>query len=397
MSESQGEIFDLGYKRYEGPREGRWRARKALWVNGVRSVLGLGRGLLAKVFPAVLLTIALGLALIITITTSFGPDPEIPDAAGYNQILSFFMLLFAAIIAPDLLCPDRRDNVIHLYLVRPMSFADYVGARWLALFVLLASVVYLGQLVLYAGLAFADDKPLDYIRDSWQVVPKFLAAGFLLAVFATTLTMAVSAFTTRRAYAQAFIIGVLFVSIPVAAVLTGCGEETVVQGRYIGMDQEGNWLIAGNVGFVDEQGDFIPQGGPAVSFEGGPVDVRSFGGQQIVVVTDSETQVEPGLAEGDLVRVSQRHDGADPIVADKIGSIPERCEPWTGDAAKWIALVDLPRSPVVISDMVFDKENSSYGYMLVAELPDVVPVLWYILLVVGPGFALWWRYRRITV
>ena len=389
MTEARGEIFDLGYRHYEGPREGRWRARKALWVNGVRSVLGLGRGVLAKFFPIALFMVAIGLALLITISTTFGPDPEIPDAAGYFQILSFFMLLFAAIIGPDLLCPDRRDNVIHLYLVRPMSSSDYVGARWLALFVLLAGVAYLGQSVLYLGLTFADDRPLDYIRGSWSVVPKFLAAGFVLAVFATTITLAVSAFTTRRAYAQAFIIGILFVSIPVAAALTECEEEAVVQGRFVGVDEDGNWLVQGNFGSVDGQGNFYTQSGP--------VEVRSFGEQRLVVATDSGTEIEPGLEEGNVVRIKTRHDDGSPIMAEKIAGISDSCHPQTGDAAKWIALVDLPRSPVVISDMVFGKENPSYGYKLVAELPDVVPVLWYLLLIAGPGFALWWRYRRITV
>ena len=397
MTESGGELFDLGYQHYDGPREGRWRARRAVWVNGVRSVLGLGRGLLAKVFPLVLLIIATGLALMIIVATTFGPDPEIPDAAGYNQILSFFLLLVAAIIAPDLLCPDRRDNVIHLYLVRPLSSGDYVGARWLALFVVLLAIVYVGQAMLYAGLTLAADQSLEYIRGSWQVVPRFLAAGIALAAFATTITLAVSAFTTRRVYAQAFIIGVLFVSIPVAAVLTECGEDTVVQGRYVGKDEDGNWLVEGNVGFVNGEGHFVTLGEPAASAGGGPAELRGFERQRIVVATDARTEVEPGLAEGQFVQIKTRSNAHGPFMADRIGRIPDRCEPLTGGAAKWVALVDLPRSPVVISDMIFGKENESFGYRLVAELPDAVPVAWYLLLIVGPGFALWWRYRRITV
>ena len=397
MTESSGELFDLGYQHYDGPREGRWRARKAVWVNGVRSVLGLGLGLLAKVFPLVLLIIAIGLALMIIVATTFGPDPEIPDAAGYNQILSFFLLLVAAIIAPDLLCPDRRDNVIHLYLVRPLSSGDYVGARWLALFVVLLAIVYVGQAILYAGLTLAADQSLEYIRGSWRVVPRFLAAGLALAAFATTVTLAVSAFTTRRVYAQAFIIGVLFVSIPVAAVLTECGEDTVVQGRYVGKDEDGNWQVEGSVGFVDGQGHFVTLGEPGVSVGGGPVELRASQQQRIVVATDSGTEVEPGLAEGELVQIKIRPNTQGPFMADRISRIPDRCEPLTGRAAKWVALVDLPRSPVVISDMIFGKENESFGYRLVAELPDAVPVAWYLFLIVGPGFALWWRYRRITV
>ena len=37
MTAPEGQIFDLGYQNYDGPREGRMRARKALFVNGVRT------------------------------------------------------------------------------------------------------------------------------------------------------------------------------------------------------------------------------------------------------------------------------------------------------------------------------------------------------------------------
>ena len=30
-----GEVFDLGYQRYEGVREGRWRSRRAVWRDAV--------------------------------------------------------------------------------------------------------------------------------------------------------------------------------------------------------------------------------------------------------------------------------------------------------------------------------------------------------------------------
>ena len=410
MSESRGELFDLGYQHYDGPREGRMRARKALWTNGLRSVLGLGRGLLPKVFPSILFIIALALALMLVVATSVAPDPGIPDAAGYGQILSFFLLLFAAVMAPDLLCADRRDNVIHLYLVRPLSPADYVGARWLALFALLVAVVYAGQIVRFAGVTLAAETPLDYLRDNWQDIPRILAGGLVLAVFATTTTLAVSAFTTRRAYATAFIIGVVFVSVPVAAILTQCDQDAVIQGRYEGVDEEGNHIVTGRDGFFDEDGNFVSHGGPPpeVVFGNGPpgpgeearIFFEGFQDERFVLAVDDSTDIEPGLSIGDRVQVefSPRPQGflfARKITRSSTDHGPQLCEPLTGGAGKWIALVDLTRTPVVVSDMVFGNENESYGYRLIAGLPDVVPVAWYLLLIVGPGFALWWRYRRI--
>jgi ABC-2 type transport system permease protein len=46
-----GTVFDIGYQRYSGPREGRHRARVAVFKDGVRTALGLGRGARAKVLP----------------------------------------------------------------------------------------------------------------------------------------------------------------------------------------------------------------------------------------------------------------------------------------------------------------------------------------------------------
>ncbi len=314
MNDATGEIYDIGYQRYEGPREGRMRARKALWTNGVRTILGLGRGVLPKVIPTILASIAALVAVIFAIIAAQDlPTDEQIDPAGYYQVLSFFVLLFAAVIAPDLVCPDRRDNVIHLYLVRPMSPTDYVVTRWLAVFAFLLAVLYLGQVLVFAGLTLGADKPLDYIQDNWLEVPRFLGGGLVLALYAATLPLAVSAFTTRRGYAQAFIIGLFFISVPFTAALTECEE------------------------FEErERGEFV-----------------------------------------EFVEV--------------------KCEPAAGKFAKWVALGDLTRVPVHVSDLVFDKENNSNLSLLLAELPDVVPVGWFVFLIVGPGLAAWWRYQRITL
>jgi ABC-2 type transport system permease protein len=230
MSESRGVVFDLGYQHYDGPREGRMRARKALWANGVRTALGLGRGSRAKILPWLLFIAAIAPAVVLALIASqIGempiPGVEIPGHAGYYRIVSVILLLFSAIIAPELLCPDRRDGVIHLYLVRPLTTTDYVAGRWLAFFSITLAIVYSGQVVLLIGLVLAAAQPLDYLRDTWLDIPRFLAAGLAVAIFTTTIPMAVSAFTTRRAYAAAFVIGLYIISAPVAGVLTECQQE----------------------------------------------------------------------------------------------------------------------------------------------------------------------------
>ena len=70
MTQSPGEVYDIGYQHYAGPREGRARARWALWLNGVRAALGLGRGWSSKVLPIILLIALLIPALVFTLIGS---------------------------------------------------------------------------------------------------------------------------------------------------------------------------------------------------------------------------------------------------------------------------------------------------------------------------------------
>lgn len=130
MTQPQGEVFDLGYQHYQGPREGRMRARKALWVNGVRTALGLGQGTMAKALPVLLFIAVMTPAVVITIIASVvDVGDEVPGHADYYRFVSVILVLFSAIIAPELLCPDRRNGVINLYLVRPLTTTDYVIGR----------------------------------------------------------------------------------------------------------------------------------------------------------------------------------------------------------------------------------------------------------------------------
>jgi ABC-2 type transport system permease protein len=241
MTAPEGQLFDLGYQRYDGPREGRMRARKALFVDGVRTSFGLGRGTAAKVmaviFFIIVMTPAVILAVIVGTIDQLGVGtPDIPGHADYYQIVSLILLLFSAVIAPDLLCSDRKNGVISLYLVRPLSPTDYVIGRWLAFLAVSLVFIYAGQVVLGVALILGAPEPWEYLRDNWLDIPRFLAAGAVIAVLTTTIPLAVAAFTTRRAYASAFIIGFFVLSIAVGNILVQCPDEHVTTGPPIQID-----------------------------------------------------------------------------------------------------------------------------------------------------------------
>ena len=226
MTQLTGQLYDLGYQHYDGPREGRARARKAVFIDGVRTTLGLGHGPLAKVLPILLFGSAMAPAIIMAVIASQTEGLlDLPDHADYYEIVSVVLFIFSAIIAPELLCPDRRNGVISLYLVRPLTTTDYVAARWLAFFTISLLLVYSGQVVLFAGLILSATDSLDYLQDNWQDIPRFLAAGLVLAIFITTLPLAVAAFTNRRAFAAAFVIGLFIISSAAGGILTECDES----------------------------------------------------------------------------------------------------------------------------------------------------------------------------
>lgn len=225
-----GTVFDIGYQHYSGAREGRGRSRKAIYTDGVRTALGLGRGGRAKVLPwlfiGLLTAIAFIMALVAGAALRMAPDAaermNLPSHADYYGVASIIMFVFAAVVGPELLCPDRRHGVIHLYRVRPLSGTDYIVSRWAAFFSVMTLAAWLPQVILFLGLSGGDAEPVAYVREHWLDIPRFLAAGVVMAAYATTLALLTASFTTRRAYASVFLVGLFVISVPFTV---GMAEE----------------------------------------------------------------------------------------------------------------------------------------------------------------------------
>lgn len=218
-----GTVFDIGYQRYAGEREGRSRGRSAILKDGIRTALGFGRGGRAKILPWAFITILSALGLIFAIIAGAadrlgGPGAaakmDLPSHSDYYGIAAILLFVFAAVVGPELLCPDRRNGVINLYLVRPVTTTDYIGSKWLAFFAVLLGAAWAPQIILFLGLSGGDPVPMDYLRKHWQDIPKFLVAGAAIAAYTTSLAMLVASFTTRRAYASVFLVGLFIISAP---------------------------------------------------------------------------------------------------------------------------------------------------------------------------------------
>jgi hypothetical protein len=79
--------------------------------------------------------------------------------------------VFGALVAPELLCRDRREGVIQLYLVRPLTGSDYIVARWAACFAVMLAATWLPQVILFLGLSASANQPSVYLQAHWLDVP----------------------------------------------------------------------------------------------------------------------------------------------------------------------------------------------------------------------------------
>jgi ABC-2 type transport system permease protein len=218
-----GTVFDIGYRNYTGAREGRDRSRRAVFKDGVRTALGFGRGGKARILPwffiSVLAMIGLVMALVAGAAERIGgpgasEQMNLPSHSDYYAIAVMILFVFAAIVAPELLCRDRREGVINLYLVRPLTGSDYILSRWTAFLTVMLCTAWLPQVLLFMGLAMGAPEPVTYIGRNWMDVPRFLTAGFIMAAYITTLALLAASFTTRRAYAAVFLVGLFVISAP---------------------------------------------------------------------------------------------------------------------------------------------------------------------------------------
>jgi ABC-2 type transport system permease protein len=224
-AQAPAEIFDLGYQAYDGPRTGRGARRAAIWRDGIRVALGLGRGAGAKFAPWLLIALALVPMVVLVIVSAvmttaeeIAEDFELPSYADYYEYAIVPIALFAAVVAPQLVCPDRRDGVLSLYAARPITTTDYLVSRRLAFFTVAGAAVWLPNAVLFTWNALDASSTTSFLADEWPVVPRLIAAGALVAAVLTTLALLAASFTTRRAYAAVGTLAVLFIGTAVGGI-----------------------------------------------------------------------------------------------------------------------------------------------------------------------------------
>jgi ABC-2 type transport system permease protein len=226
-----GSIYDLGYQGYEGPRLGREAAIRALFWHTIRSCYGIGRGGRAKLAPFTLAALAIVPAVVgVGITALARQTGELGSAiesqspiryATYHGLVSVLVLLFCAVQAPELLGRDQRFGVLPVYFSRALARLDYAVAKVLGLVVSLLAMVAAPYAVLFVGRLLVAADPIEGLRAELPSLGPLIAQASLTSGLLGTISMAIAAFTPRRAYATVGIIAAFLIPSIVVPIVSG--------------------------------------------------------------------------------------------------------------------------------------------------------------------------------
>ena len=231
-------LEDVRYSRYDGERRSPAFAIFSLARWSALSALGARKSWRAKLLPVCLALCAfLPAVAVLVLRALFGSRiPALTDGVeivpyrDYLTGVGVVILLFAGILTPELLCPDRRDNVLSLYLSTALDRRSYVIGKILAAVVPLLGLTLAPVLLLFIGNTIFAKDAVSYLDAHAADLLRMLAAGLLLATYYSLLGLAVASLTTRRAFALGAFAGLCLVSTAISGTLVfGLGLDKHLQ------------------------------------------------------------------------------------------------------------------------------------------------------------------------
>lgn len=207
-----GEVFDRGYKHYDGPRRGRRGAVTSLIGYSMKRAMGIRKSWTAKVLPF-LLYVAITIPLIVQIGISaIVPEAGFASYSGYLNAIFLTVGIFVGTAAPEIVCVDRHERTLPLYFARAITRGDYVLAKVVAMFLLTMTMTVIPSVLLWFGRQLVADDVAGAMRENIGDLGRVVFAGMMIALVLGAVGLAVSSLTNRKGVAITLII-FLFVAL----------------------------------------------------------------------------------------------------------------------------------------------------------------------------------------
>ena len=228
-----GSIYDLGYRHYEGKRNGRAYAMWSLFTESFRGIWGFGRPMTAKAAPFILAgiyalpaVIQLAFSSVISQSIAQGNAPQLFDYHNYFAGLYILVFFFCVAQAPELVCRDQRYQVLPLYFTRAMGRAEYALARLASLAAAIFLLLLVPVVALFVGDVLMQPDAFKAMGDELPKALPSIPASALIALGMAALSLAVSSFTPRRAYAAIGIVAYILLMEAIPAAIYSIGQTS---------------------------------------------------------------------------------------------------------------------------------------------------------------------------
>jgi hypothetical protein len=222
---SDARILDRGYRPYAGRRLGPGACVWSLIRHTAQRVMGIRRPARAKILPVMSAVIAYVPAIVFIGVAALIPEDRlrqgtIPTYGEYYGFIVSALIIFAALVAPEALCTDRRTGLLGLYLAAPLTRRTYVEAKVAAVGGLLAVATLGPPLLMLIAFVLQGNGP-DGPGAVALLIVRVVCAGLMVAAIYTSVSLGVSSLTDRRAVASAATLLLLLVSGAVTGALVG--------------------------------------------------------------------------------------------------------------------------------------------------------------------------------
>lgn len=230
-STPRGVIHDLGYRGFDGRRQGDGAITLELYRNSVAQAFGIGRSGKAKIMPWLIIAIMTVPAVVLGAISIHVSQAPAGSTGGVSAPSNYFgfpywtqlpITILVAIQAPVLFARDLRYRSIVLYFARPVSRTRFVLTRLAALATAIFLVV-TGPMLLWFACAVSAG------GDTGMHARRFGAAVIGVAVLSMSLAALgalVSAIATRSGLAVAAIIVVLMVPSAMITMALGISVQS---------------------------------------------------------------------------------------------------------------------------------------------------------------------------
>ncbi|QXC63095.1 ABC transporter permease [Aquihabitans sp. G128] len=227
------QILDRGYRRYDGVRTGQRGAIRSVVVHSVQRALGARRTIWAKVLPAATILIAYVPAIVFVGIVALIPadqirDVVLPTYADYYTFIIAAIMVFVALVAPEILCTDRRSGMLGVYLASPLDRKTYLLAKGIAV-AFVVSLVCLGPPLLMLIANILQSQGPDGADDIALTAARVVGTGLVVTALYTGVTMGIASLTDRKAVATAATILLFLVALAITGSITSTGGSLGVR------------------------------------------------------------------------------------------------------------------------------------------------------------------------